>query len=116
MKRFIFSSLFLLFCSISLLAQTAAPAAIDPAIVDAILTYGILGFSVLTITQLIKEKLGLSGALVVILSLVVALAATALYFLTVAPPFTFAKLVGYGLAVWAAANGWYLFKTKAQPI
>jgi|WetSurSiteA1Bulk_404760.scaffolds.fasta_scaffold00047_14 hypothetical protein len=112
MKRFFLISLFLVMCSISLMAQSAG-IELDPAIANAILNGGVLGFSVLTLTQLIKEKLNLAGGLVILVSLLVSLIATAFYFLTVAPPWTLSKEIGYGLIVFALANGWYLFKTQA---
>jgi len=110
MKRlFLFLAVFLFF-SLGL-ALAAEPTEIDPAVVNSILAGGLLGFGVIAVTQILKAALKVSGAVVIGISLLVSAAATLVFLFTGGGGFTILKFVGYAVAVWAVANGWYKFKT-----
>ena len=114
MKRFTFLFLFL-FLAPMLVAQTTEPTEIDPAVVQAILASGLLGFGVIAIVQILKTALKVQGGIVAYgVSLLVSAVATIVFLLTGGGGFTILKFVGYTIAVWAVANGWYKFKT-ARP-
>jgi len=84
---------------------------LDPSIVEVILG-GVLGLSVLGVTQIIKNFLKAKGIGAVLISLVVSGAATAYYLLSTST-FTPVLMVGYTLYVFAVANG--VFKATHTP-
>jgi hypothetical protein len=108
-KLFLFLAVF---CFFSLgLALAAEPTEIDPAIVNSILVGGLLGFGVIAVTQILKTLFHVQGGVVVFgISLAVSAAATIIFLITGGGGFTILKFVGYTVAVWAVANGWYKFK------
>jgi hypothetical protein len=90
----------------------ADPVEIDSDVVNTILASGLMGFGVIAVTQIIKTALKLSGSIVSFgISLAVSAAAVVVYLITGGGGFTILKLVGYTIAVWCVANGWYKFKT-----
>lgn len=84
---------------------------IDPSIVEVILG-GVLGLSVLGVTEVIKKFLKASGIGAMLISLVVSAGATA-YYLISSATFTPLLMVGYTLYVFAVANG--IFKATHTP-
>jgi len=92
-------------------AQTSEPVEIDPAAVQTILAGGILGLGVLAITQIVKGWFGAQGAAVILISLVVSALSTIVWLVTGGGGFVLLKFIGYTVAVWATANGWYKFHT-----
>jgi hypothetical protein len=115
MRKRIFAVLALLVIvvlfALPLVAQVVnEPTEIDPAVVKAILNAGFLGITFTLLVQLIKTKVGISGPLVFVGSFIVAVVMTAVYFLTIAPPLTFSKEIGYAVLTWAVGNGWYKLK------
>jgi uncharacterized membrane protein HdeD (DUF308 family) len=84
---------------------------LDPTIVQVILG-GVLGLTVLGVTEVIKKFLKVSGIWGYIISLLVSAAATA-YYLVSNHLFTVVLMIGYTLYVWATANG--IFKATHAP-
>lgn len=110
MKRlFLFLAVFCFFSLVA--AQTAEPTVLDPVVVQKILDGAVLSIGFTFLVQLIKTKLGIKGPLVFVGSFIVSVLLTALYFLTIAPPLTLEKEIGYAVVAWAVGNGWYKFKT-----
>jgi hypothetical protein len=111
MKRLIFFLVVFVFLAIGT-ALAAEPTEINPAVVNAILASGLMGFGVIAVTQIIKTALNLNGSIVSFgVSLIVSAAAVIVYLITGGGGFTILKEVGYTVAVWVTANGWYKFKT-----
>lgn len=110
MKRlFLFLAVFV-FLAIGT-ALAADPTEIDPATIDSIIAGGLMGFGVIAVTQILKNALHIEGGAVAYgLSLVVAAAATVIFLITGGGGFALMKFIGYTVAVWAVANGWYKFK------
>jgi len=108
-KFFLFLAVLCFFSLAS--AYAAEPTEIDPAVVNQILASGLLGFGVIAITQILKTALKVQGGVVAFgLSLAVSAAATLVFLITGGGGFDVLKFVGYTLAVWALANGWYKLK------
>jgi hypothetical protein len=89
---------------------------IDPAVVDIILG-GVMGLTVLGVTEVIKKALFKPPKVVPLLagygiSLVASAAGTAYYLLTT-HAFTPVLMIGYTAYVWAVANG--IFKATHTP-
>jgi len=109
MKRLFF--FLTLFCFLSVGAALAAdPTEIDPAVVDVILAGGLLGFGVVAVTQIVKEALKITGALLYLVSLIVSAAAVVAYLIMGGGGFNLMIFIGYTVTVWAVANGWYKFR------
>ena len=83
----------------------------DPAIVEIILG-GVLGLTVLGVTEVIKKFLKASGAAAYLISLAVSGAATA-YYLISQHTFALITFIGYTLYVFAVSNG--IFKATHAP-
>ena len=83
----------------------------DPAIVEVILG-GVLGLTVLGVTEVIKKALKASGVVAYLISFVVSAGATAYYLIT-QHLFTIVLFIGYTLYVFAVANG--IFKATHSP-
>ena len=83
----------------------------DPAIVDVILG-GVLGLTVLGVTEVIKKFLKASGVAAYLISLAVSGAATA-YYLISQHTFALITFIGYTLYVFAVSNG--IFKATHAP-
>lgn len=83
----------------------------DPAIVEIILG-GVLGLTVLGVTEVIKKFLKASGAAAYLISLAVSGAATA-YYLISQHTFALITFIGYTLYVFAVSNG--IFKATHTP-
>jgi hypothetical protein len=107
---FVLSMLFVL--AIFGMAQepTAAPS-IEPTTMDAILLL-VGGGIVTTITQLLKGLFKASGIGAVILAGIVAVLATAAYFLFLNPPFVFPVFALYAVAIFGEATGLFHFYQK----
>jgi len=87
---------------------------VDPAVVMSILMFAGLGggaITVASVTQLLKKTLKVEGGLAVLVSAGVSVAATAIV-LIIASTFTILALIGYSVAVFGAANGYYKIKNK----
>ncbi len=93
---------------------------IEPAVAEAILSLGFMGFSVVALTQLVKNalvkllKLSEGGQQVAgyVASLIVAAVANLYYWLAVAANFDAGNFVIYTLIVWGLANGWFKFRKQ----
>jgi hypothetical protein len=83
----------------------------DPSIVEIILG-GVLGLTVLGVTEVIKKFLKASGVAAYLISLAVSGAATA-YYLISQHTFALLTFVGYTLYVFAVSNG--IFKATHTP-
>lgn len=83
----------------------------DPTIVDVILG-GVLGLTVLGVTEVVKKFLKASGVAAYFISFAVSAGATA-YYLISQHTFTLVLFVGYSLYVFAVANG--IFKATHAP-
>jgi peptidoglycan/LPS O-acetylase OafA/YrhL len=83
----------------------------DPAIVEIILG-GVLGLTVLGVTEVIKKFLKASGAVAYLISLAVSAGATA-YYLISQHIFALVPFIGYTLFTFAVANG--IFKATHTP-
>ena len=85
---------------------------IDPEIVTAIITTGILGFGVAALTEMLKRLIGASGIWAYLCSLIVSGSATAYYLLTT-HIFTAVAFIIYTILVFLTANGFYKMVVKA---
>jgi len=85
---------------------TAGVAPIDPAVVKIITEGGILGLSVLALTEMLKRLLKWTDALGYVASGIVSMAATAFYLITTSG-FTILAFIGYSFFVFLTANGLY---------
>ena len=83
----------------------------DPAIVEIILG-GVLGLTVLGVTEVVKKFLKASGVAAYLISLAVSGAATA-YYLISQHTFALITFIGYTLYVFAVSNG--IFKATHAP-
>jgi len=83
----------------------------DPAIVEIILG-GVLGLTVLGVTEVVKKFLKASGVAAYLISLAVSGAATA-YYLISQHTFALITFIGYTLYVFAVSNG--IFKATHTP-
>ncbi len=111
MKR-LFFMLAVLVLALPAFLLAGEPIEIDPAVVDTLIASGLMGFGVIAVTQIIKTALKLSGSIVSFgVSLAVSAAAVIIFLLTGGGGFELMKFIGYTVAVWAVANGWYKFKT-----
>jgi hypothetical protein len=79
---------------------------IDPITMDALLIL-ITGGIVTTITQIIKSLLKATGTLALILTGLIAVAATAAYFFIINPPFDLVKFAFYAVVIFGEATGYY---------
>jgi len=112
MFKRLFFFLAVMICFMPALAFCADAVEIDPAVVNTILASGLMGFGVIAVTQIIKTALKLEGSIVSFgISLAVSAAAVIVYLITGGAGFTILKFVGYTVAVWCLANGWYKLKT-----
>lgn len=84
---------------------------IDPSIVEVILG-GVLGLTVLGVTEVIKKFLKAKGIAAMLISLAVSAGATA-YYLISQNIFAIPLFIGYTLYVFAVANG--IFKATHTP-
>lgn len=87
---------------------------IDSAVVMSILMFAGLGggtITVASVTQLLKRALNVEGGLAVLVSFGVSAAATAIV-LIMTSAFSVLALIGYTVAVFGAANGYYKIKNK----
>lgn len=96
------------------LAQTAEGPSIEPTTMEAILVL-IAGGVVTTVTGLLKSLLKLTGNAAVILTGVVAVLATAAYFLLINPPFDVLKFALYGVAIFGEATGYFHIYKRSTP-
>lgn len=85
---------------------------IDPLVVTAIVSLVGGGIASL-ITQIIKNALKISGVAAVVLTAVVCLGCTAVYFLIIAPPFILGSFIVYSVVVFGEATGYYHFFAPA---
>lgn len=107
MKRlFLFMVLFVVLCALPMFAQDGGTETFDPGIVIAIMATGIAGMPVELLIQKLKEFLKVQGILAYVVALIVSLAASALYFATIAGWDTRLFII-YGLLVFATAQGWH---------
>ena len=83
----------------------------DAGIVEVILG-GVLGLTVLGVTEVVKKFLKANGIAALLISLAVSAGATAYYLIT-SHTFTVILFVGYSLYVFAVANG--IFKATHTP-
>lgn len=104
--RIIFMVLFVMLCAMPMLAQNGDGETFDPGIVIAIMAAGIAGVPVELLIQKLKEFLKVQGVLAYVVALIVSLAASALYFATIAGWDTRLFII-YGLLVFATAQGWH---------
>lgn len=111
-----------IFVLVAVVILVMAPAAmaqettleVDPAMVMSILMFAGLGggtITVASVTQLLKKTLNVEGGLAVLVSAGVSVAATAIV-LIIASAFNILALIGYSVAVFGAANGYYKIKNK----
>jgi len=108
-RLFFFLAVLFLVLPAALLAAESTE--IDPAVVNTILASGLMGFGVIAVTQIIKTALKLEGSIVSFgVSLAVSAAAVIVFLITGGGGFEILKFVGYTVAVWVVANGWYKFK------
>jgi hypothetical protein len=86
---------------------------VDPLVVMAIMALVTGGVASL-VTQLLKNALKLSGTGACVLTGVVAVACTAVYFLLIVPPFVLGTFVIYAVVVFGEATGYFhIFKPTA---
>ena len=81
---------------------------VDPVVVASILALVTGGVASL-IVQIIKNALKISGFGAIILTAVVCLGCTAVYFLLIAPPFVLGAFLLYSIVVFGEATGYYHF-------
>jgi hypothetical protein len=113
-KRFILITLTFLFLALPLAAQTTE--LIEQETAEKILSTGIMGLSVMALTELLKRLLFKTDPIPkyagYLCSAIVAIVASAAYLL-LAHTFNFTALGGYSVLVWALANG--LYKSYPKP-
>ena len=98
---------------LAVLAQTTEPVKIfgmevDPAVVAGLFTF-VGGGIVTSLTQLLKGWLKVQGTLAVVVCGLVAVAATAVFFLLISPPFVLGKFIVYAVVIFGEATGYYHF-------
>ena len=119
MKRFILF-FFLLFCAFSISFAQETGITIDPELAEKILGLSFMGFTVLTLSQLLKNvfvkllNLTSTGQNVAgyVSSLIVSVAANVFYFTQVVHEFVLTNFIIYSLIVWGLANGWFKFRRQ----
>ena len=112
MKKGLFALSMLLALALFAMAQEPAVApSIEPATLEAILVL-VAGGIVTTITQLLKGVFKATGIGAVILTGIVAVIATAAYFLFLNPPFAFPTFALYAVAIFGEATGLFHFYQK----
>ena len=87
---------------------------LDPTQMEAILVL-VAGGVVTLITEILKKITKATGVLARILTGVIAIGATAVYFFFLAPPFILTKFLLYAVAIFGEATGYYHFYQKKTP-
>lgn len=112
MKKGLFVlSMFLVLAVFGMAQEPTAGPAIEPTTMEAILVL-VAGGIVTTITQLLKGLFKATGIGAVILTGIVAVIATAAYFLFLSPPFVFPVFALYAVAIFGEATGLFHFYQK----
>ncbi len=113
MKRaYLFLFVLLALAAIPAMAQVTDGPSIEPTTMEAILVL-VGGGLVTAITGLLKSAFKLTGTGAVILTGVVAVIATAAYFLFINPPFDVLKFALYGVAIFGEATGYFHIYKRA---
>lgn len=113
-KLFMIAALFALAIAVPMFAaqDPVDPApSLDPTQMEAILVL-VAGGVVTLITEVLKKITKATGVLARILTGVIAIGATAVYFLFLSPPFVLAKFILYAVAIFGEATGFYHFYQK----
>lgn len=112
MKKGLFVlSMFFVLAVFAMAQEPTTVPAIEPTTLDAILLL-VGGGIVTTITELLKKAFKASGIGAIILTGVIAVLATAAYFLFLNPPFAFPVFALYAVAVFGEATGLFHFYQK----
>jgi hypothetical protein len=112
MKRMYLMLFVLALLAIPAMAQTEDGPSINPTTMGAILVL-IEGGLVTGVTALLKSAFKATGTGAVVLTGVVAIAATAVYFLFLNPPFEVMKFILYAVAAFGEATGFYHIYRRA---
>lgn len=113
MKRVFILLGFLGLLAIPMMAQEIEGPSIELTTFEAIMVL-VTGGIVTMITGLLKTALKVTGTLATILTGVVAVGATAVYFLFINPPFALATFALYAVAVFGQATGYYHFYQRVR--
>jgi hypothetical protein len=116
-KLFLMTALFALAIAVPMFAaqDPVDPApSLDPTQMEAILVL-VAGGVVTLITAGLKKLTGATGVLARILTGVIAIGATAIYFFFISPPFVLVKFLLYAVAIFGEATGYYHFYQKKTP-
>lgn len=108
LRVFVFLLFFVVLAAMAFAQETPEGVVVEPTVLSAILVL-VGGGVVTTITGLIKTLLKASGILAVIINGLVAVGATAVYFLILNPPFNLPKFILYAVVVFGEATGYYHF-------